>query len=82
MAIVRVRYPGADHDAKLRRDYTRPPWKIQIAVIEVGTPVEPDDTRKLCGTDVVWPVLRVIDPPGKKLIVTPYVCRHEIEGAD
>jgi hypothetical protein len=47
----------------------------------IGTPVKPDASWD-CGTDVVWPVLKLEGHPELELLKTPYVCRHMIEIGD
>jgi hypothetical protein len=83
MAIVRARSGGTEHDKLVPpiSTVTSAPIPKEI-VIEIGTPHEPSAGWR-CGTDLVWPVLRIVQPAG--IVIeskNPVVCRHEIEAGD
>jgi hypothetical protein len=80
MAIVTAKYAGAEHLAKI---HFKPKGALvpSPVLIEIGKPHKAP-SRWQCGTDVVWPVLRIIEPPGIELVGNEVVCRHEIEAGD
>jgi hypothetical protein len=81
MAIVRAKYAGKKHSA-LIPCAGRLPKIPDSVVIEIGKPHEPHSAWK-CGTDVVWPVLKIIEPAGVTLTDHRFVvCRHEIVAGD
>jgi hypothetical protein len=85
MAIVRVRPGGAEHAKLISRVQTAKhnrQWaKDEELWVEIGVPVEPRAAWE-CGTDLVWPVLRVVKPADLTFESGTHVCRHEIEAGD
>lgn len=89
MAIVRVRSAGEAH-REINRDTPKPPSFVlrriramETVLVEIGKPVPPKDYWR-CGTDFVWPVLRILQPPdlAQEDVNSLYVCRHVIEAGD
>jgi len=79
MAIVRANYiAGHNHSVPRAHRFLDIPDSV---LIEVGRPHEPR-THRECGTDIVWPVLRILNPPGIVIRGGEAVCRHEIEAGD
>jgi hypothetical protein len=81
MAIVRARYAGRAHDKKLPAAAHLSAPIPKVVLIEIGIPMQPTPDWK-CGTDLLWPVLRIIEPPVHFVGCNAMVCRHEIEAGD
>jgi hypothetical protein len=80
-AIVRIKYAGRDHRKMIAAVPTRVRAPHQTFLAEIGMPQEPQASWR-CGTDLVWPVLRIIDHPEIVIYGNAWVCRHEIEAGD
>jgi hypothetical protein len=86
--IVEVRYAGDEHELKIHSPsaiecpQNRKIKKTEIIVVELGAPELPNERRARCGTDLVWPVIRIIKPTDLRLHAMPHVCRHEIIAGD
>jgi hypothetical protein len=84
--IVQLKNGGTEHDATLQMARTSAPSRpfrpTEKIITELGSPVEPIGARKNCGTDLVWPVLRILKPEDVTFEETPYVCRHQIIAGD
>jgi hypothetical protein len=84
MAIVRARDAGPEHRAKIESPtYAKTSRPVpKTLLIEIGTPIKSFSARFKCGTDLLWPVVRIIEPSGIELLSPAHVCRHEIEAGD
>jgi hypothetical protein len=84
MAIVRAKYAGKEHAEMIdHRTYALISGKPSLEyLIEIGKPYPAPEWRKGCGTDLLWPVVRIIEPVGIELLSAAHVCRHEIEAGD
>lgn len=86
MAVVRISNAGLEHNRlnlETPKAALRQVRKDEIILVEIGTPVKPKKHWG-CETDLVWPVVRILQPPDltSANIHSVYVCRHEIEAGD
>ena len=84
MAIVQFTGGGKDHAAMVNGVKARANRKLKSdeqGLIEIGVPTKPHSHWE-CGTDLVWPVVRVLKPADFILYESVYVCRHQIVAGD
>ena len=84
--FAKIPWPGrhmdTDRPPHPRFGQIKEPTKPGEVSFELGPPVAPQQ-EWICGTDLVWPILRV---NGIKVLSEngehPYLCRHQFEAGD
>jgi hypothetical protein len=84
-AIVRITKTASEHNSlKWSPPKNRSIHPEELANVwgELGIPVAPQ-SNWICGTDLVWPVIRMVKPADIFFPeLPPYVCRHMIVAGD